>query len=1124
MNPDTVSKAAPSFLRSIRIPVPLRTRGRLTLALVAMAVLPVLLIGAFSYSVAQKTLHERVYAQLNGVLDLQREAISRWYERVTADTMLLADNYVNEEHLTVILDPDAEPSVQASYRFYLTEYIRSLSAARPGYTEIYYVLPDGEVLLSTDPSHVGDNFSDLDIVARTLSSPEGVIVQDLTAVDGGTEMAFGHVLHRVELERMAQTEVVNAAVIIRVRLEDSFFPEWLNWTAGRDTGELQLLLQRSGEWVYASPLRFLDDPPLSRPLPEELQTLLNTGTNFNPIWWTQDYRGEAVLVGTRYIPETGWVLAVQQTQAEALGPINELRDIWLMVTAIVLVAALVFASWLARNLTDPLHELTRAAQQVQAGNLDTSVSLDRSDEFGELAKAFNSMVTSVNAQASRIEQRSQELQALVNLSDDFLSSMDVRKTLESALREALASTKAEKGAAFLMLEDGQTFETSAQINMPDELLHVRYPLDAHSAPGYTMMQRKVITTLDINQETRYSIPPAIRKLGIASNLSAPMLIDGRTIGAITVVTTKLREFNPTEMGMVQAIANHTAVALERIKLVSDRSEMYDRTLSALVAALDARDRETEGHSKRVVAYTLALAERMGVPAEQRQEIARGAMLHDIGKIGVPDSILHKTGSLGEGEWAIVRKHPEWGKQILDGIHFLEGPAQLVLTHHERWDGSGYPQGLKGEQIPLGSRIFAVVDAFDAMTSYRPYRNPESYQKARAEIREGRDTQFDPDVVDAFLQVPKEEWVQLRESQGSRPMQMGSLRRIGSGQLQAMNVIVAAITSSLEITEVLAHTAHTLVDVTRAKAAAIYLFEGNEVRFGAGANIPEELSGRADELQDLLDKESIRDGRTEFHEDIFAEKGDLSKRIQQLRPNWKSCVCVPLQEGERVAGALLLFSDAPYVFDEEDRLMFTQVGKQLGQALVNTRLHEKVRVQAITDGLTGAYNRRYLDDFLNIEVKRCQRYQRPMAILLLDMDYFHGCNEKGGHQAGDKALRDVVQLLNLGVRSVDLVARYGGEEFMVVLPETMAEGAMEAAERMRKLVEKHRFPCGSLTASVGIAASLFKDGDSPDVEDLVGRADKALYRAKQDGRNKVRLWDTGMTMGTGKDKGEGRENF
>ncbi len=1109
MNSNQPARATSPAQRGFRIPTTLRTRGRLTLALIAMAVLPVLLIAGFSYTAAQRTLHDRVYAQLNSILDLKQAEISRWVNRVIADTMLLASNYVNEEHLTVTLDPEVDPAIRNTYQLYLTEYLRSLLAARPDYSEIFYVSPEGEVLLSTDPSHVGEDYSSENVVSKTLSAPEVVTVQDMTPVDDHTEMAFGHVMLRVELGPMVTTDVVNAVVVIKVNLEDNFFPTWLDWPGSRETGEIQLLVQRDGQWVYGSPLRFSDAQPLSQAVPDDLQTQLGTGTNFRSIWWTKDYRGVDVLIGVRSIPETGWILAVQQSQAEALGPINELRDIWLVVTGIVLVAALFTAPWLARNLTDPLQQLTEAAKRVQAGNLDTSVSLDRRDEFGELAAAFNSMIASVGAQAGRIEQRSQELQALVNLSDDFLSSMDVRKTLDSALREAVASTQAEKAAAFLMLDDGNTFETTAQINMPDELMHVRYPLDAHSAPGYTMLQRKVVTTTDINRETRYSVPPAVLKLGITSNLSAPMLIDGRTIGALTVVTTQVHEFTTAEIGMLQAIANHTAVALERIKLVSDRSEMYDRTLSALVAALDARDRETEGHSKRVVAYTLALAERMGVPADQRQEIARGAMLHDIGKIGVPDSILHKTGSLGEGEWAIARKHPEWGKQILEGIHFLEGPAQMVLTHHERWDGSGYPLGLKGEQIPMGARIFAVVDAFDAMTSYRPYRNPESYQKARTEIREGRGTQFDPAIVDEFLKVTKEEWVQLRESQGSRPMQMGSLRRIGSGQLQAMNVIVAAITSSLDISEVLAHTAHTFVDVTRARAAVIYLFEGDDVRFGAGANIPEEFQGRTNELQDLIDKDSIREGHTDFHEDIIAEKGSLSERIHQLRPNWKSCVCVPLQEGERVAGALLLFSDAPYVFDEEDRLMFIQVGKQLGQALANARLHEKVRVQAITDGLTGAYNRRYLDDFLNIEIKRCQRYHRSMALLLLDMDYFHGCNEKSGHQAGDKALRDVVQLLNLGVRSVDLLARYGGEEFMAVLPETEAEGAMEVAERMRRLVEKHRFPCGALTASIGVTASSFSENDSPSVEELVGQADKALFRAKEDGRNRVRLWDEGM---------------
>lgn len=1111
MIPPSVKKAAKSMFGRAGQGVVIKTRGRLALALLGMAALPVLLIGAFSYNLAQETLHERVYAQLNGVLDLKQTEVSNWLALVVSDTLLLANNYVNEEHLTVILDSPAGNFQQHSYGNYLTQYLLSLQQARSGYEEIFYVLTNGDVLLSTDPRQVGENVADMDVIQRTFAAPDEVTIQDMGRVNGGTEMAFGHVLHRVEVGPMTTTDVVIAAVIIRVRLEDSLFPILMNWPASRETGEIQLLDRVDGRLVYASPLRFSDADPLSLAVPADLQKQIETvGGNAQEdgIWKTLDYREIPILVGVRPVPEMGWVLAIQQAEAEALAPIVQLRNIWLLVTVVVLLAAFVVAGVLARNLTGPLNQLTQAARRVGSGQFETSVALDRNDEFGELAQAFNSMVASVSANVENTERHSKELQALVNLSDAFLSSVDVRLTLESALREGISITQAEAGAAFVMLENGEELQTVALVNFPDSLLNLKYPVDAHSSPGYAIMQRKAITSPDLSRETRFRIPPAVRSLGVTSNLTAPMLVDGRVVGAITLASYTPHEFSPGEMGMAQAIANHTAIALERTKLVNDISEMYDRTLSSLVAALDTRDRETEGHSKRVVTYTLALAEKMNVPPELRQDISRGAMLHDIGKIGVPDAILHKTGQLGEGEWAIVRKHPEWGKQILEGIRFLEGPAQMVLSHHERWDGSGYPLGLKGEEIPLGARIFAVVDAFDAMTSYRPYRTPETYQKARAEIRAGRGTQFDPAVVDAFLTFSKEDWMLLREHEGARPLEMGSLRRIGSGQLQAMNVIISAITSSLDINEVLERTAQKIVDVTHAAAAGIYLYDASkdELSFASGVNMPGELNGKGEAfpLESWLHKDLIKRGETEFLEDLKAQ-ADAG-----LRQNWKSSLCIPLQEGERVAGALVLFSGAPNVFEEEERLMFGQVARQLGQALVNARLHERVRYQAITDGLTGAYNRRYLDDFLSIEVKRCQRYQRPMAIVLLDMDYFHTCNDNAGHQAGDKALRDVVQLLNLGVRSVDLVARYGGEEFLVVLPETESEGAGEVAERMRRLIEKHTFPCGKLTASLGVAASTFLDGDSPDTEELVGRADKALYRAKEDGRNRVQLWNADLT--------------
>jgi len=179
---------------------------------------------------------------------------------------------------------------------------------------------------------------------------------------------------------------------------------------------------------------------------------------------------------------------------------------------------------------------------------------------------------------------------------------------------------------------------------------------------------------------------------------------------------------------------------------------YHSTLYALVTALDAREHETGDHSQRVGRYTLALADRMGIPVERRNDIFRGALLHDIGKIGVPDAILLKPGPLDETEWAEMRRHPQTGFNILKSIGFLKVPAEIVLSHQERFDGSGYPRALRGEKIHVGARIFAVADALDAMTSDRPYRASLGFAAAMAEISLFSGSQFDPAVVETFLAI------------------------------------------------------------------------------------------------------------------------------------------------------------------------------------------------------------------------------------------------------------------------------------------------------------------------------------------------------------------------------------
>jgi response regulator RpfG family c-di-GMP phosphodiesterase len=186
-------------------------------------------------------------------------------------------------------------------------------------------------------------------------------------------------------------------------------------------------------------------------------------------------------------------------------------------------------------------------------------------------------------------------------------------------------------------------------------------------------------------------------------------------------------------------------------------ESYKITLEALVTALDAREHETQAHSQRVRDYTLTLAAQMGFDGHSLIQVGRGALLHDVGKIGVPDSILLKPDKLTDEEWVEMRKHPRIGYEILQNIKFLSTSAEIVLCHQERWDGHGYPNGLGGGNIPLGARIFAVVDTLDAMTSNRPYRKALSFEEAVSEIRRCSGTQFDPQVVEAFFSIPRETW-------------------------------------------------------------------------------------------------------------------------------------------------------------------------------------------------------------------------------------------------------------------------------------------------------------------------------------------------------------------------------
>lgn len=204
---------------------------------------------------------------------------------------------------------------------------------------------------------------------------------------------------------------------------------------------------------------------------------------------------------------------------------------------------------------------------------------------------------------------------------------------------------------------------------------------------------------------------------------------------------------------------------------------YRMTLKALVQALETRDFETHGHSERVVTFSLRLGYEIGLDKETLRDLELGALLHDIGKIGVPDAVLRKPAKLNEDEWNKMKLHPVHGQKILRNIPFLEGAARIVAQHHEKWDGTGYPIGLRGEDIEIGARIFSVVDAFDAMVSDRVYRKGCSYEDALAELERCSGTQFDPLVVEAFKNVPAEDWIILRERSVREKQELSSFQSI-----------------------------------------------------------------------------------------------------------------------------------------------------------------------------------------------------------------------------------------------------------------------------------------------------------------------------------------------------------
>lgn len=333
--------------------------------------------------------------------------------------------------------------------------------------------------------------------------------------------------------------------------------------------------------------------------------------------------------------------------------------------------------------------------------------------------------------------------------DDEAEITEILADLLSEDYECLRAGSAEQALA--ELRDGQFHLVISDITMPGMS-------GLEMIPHVKAISPDTVVVMISGMQTVESAIGALR-LGAFDYLMKPF--DLRQVEAVVKRALEHYELVVAK----QRYENHLEELVEQRTAELDRAlnsleGAYRSTLKALTAALETRDSETHGHSERVVSYSLRLGREYGLNSEEMKSLEFGSLLHDIGKIGVPDSILRKPAKLTEEEWVRMREHPLHGQQILRGIEFLQGAARVVAQHHEKWDGTGYPLGLRGVEIDINARIFAVADAFDAITSDRVYRRGKPYEAAAQELDDWAGRQFDPKVVEAFHRVPKEDWEEL----------------------------------------------------------------------------------------------------------------------------------------------------------------------------------------------------------------------------------------------------------------------------------------------------------------------------------------------------------------------------
>jgi diguanylate cyclase (GGDEF)-like protein/putative nucleotidyltransferase with HDIG domain len=556
--------------------------------------------------------------------------------------------------------------------------------------------------------------------------------------------------------------------------------------------------------------------------------------------------------------------------------------------------------------------------------------------------------------------------------------------------------------------------------------------------------------------------------------------------------------------------------------VQQMSDLHLATIEALALAIDAKDQTAHTHIRRVQSYAASLARSVGMTENEIQGVKTGALLHDIGKLAVPEHILSKPGPLTQEEFQKIKVHPQVGAEIIAAVPFPYPVAPIILSHHERWDGKGYPSGLKGEEIPLGARILAVVDYYDALTSERPYHKAMSSEAAVGLLMQESGKALDPDLVSRFVEMlPKMHAEAEATPQSVRTLSLapvqGDRGRPAAGfssesntksvlddialahrEIYALYEIAQAMGTSLGVADTMALISSKLSSLVPFSCCALFLHneetETLRCRFATGTD------------SEIVQNLTVRNGQgltgwvarnrrplVNARPSADLEAGGLESTGTSLQ----SALVCPLVINERFIGTLSVYHIDAGCYTDDHRRLLDRVCEQAAAVIYNSIVFEQTQEDSLTDPLTGLPNTRSMFMHLTRELARADRLKQQVSLLVMDLDHFKQINDNHGHHVGDRALREVAAVLRAAIRPYDICVRYAGDEFIVVLSGCGAEEAEQKRLELQKAIDEVVFevrPGNRLPLGISIGAAVFPtDGDS--YETLLAAADGQMYRDK-----------------------------